>query len=200
MGVLLLAGLAWAVALAEEMPVALPNGRYPLSAAAVARALEGTGLAVQATQVTLPGVLTAAVARPTLRVSGATARGAGELTVRLRCAAAAECLPFFAEVKMADRMEAAAAAQRLQGGSESGAEAGAMQHAAAEAHVERAGAVAVGARVRLELADAQMRIVLPGIAVDAGTPGAEVRVVSLDRKKTYRGLVVDATTVKGGVE
>ena len=206
--VLLLAGLAWAVALAEDLPVAaaaLPNGRYALAVPAVARVLEGAGVAVRAEQVTLPGALTAAVAAPTLRVSGAEARGEGELTVRLRCEAAAECLPFFAEVKMATRPEAVAAAERLRAGMQPGVRAATVGastvHSAAIAgRAEAVQRLMVGAPVRLELTDARMRIVLRGVAMDAGVPGAEVRVASLDRRQTYRGVVVDARTVKGGVE
>ena len=71
-------------------------------------------------------------------------------------------------------------------------------------HVESNGAAAAvspkGALVLMQLMPqtyAQMRIQLPAVAVDTGAPGTEVRVTSADHRHTYRGVVVDADTVKG---
>ncbi len=188
-GLVLLAGGAWAAAFGAE--TRLPNGRYALGTEAVARAMAADGVETRAEQVELPGSLSSAVAAPALRVTGAEVHGDGVLVVRMRCATAAECMPFFAEVRMGDRAEAERARDGLRSAAAAESVAG---------HVVGAGGVTVGARVRLEMADAQMRIALPGIAMDAGAPGGEVRVVSLDRRHTYRGVVVDAGTVKGGVE
>ena len=60
--------------------------------------------------------------------------------------------------------------------------------------------ITVGAHITLELTDPQMHIHLPAIAIDTGAPGTDIRVASLDRKHTWRGTVLDANTVQGGVQ
>lgn len=204
-GLVVLAGCAWGAALGEEVSAGtrLANGRYALGAGAVVEALTTVGMTVRVEQVQLPGTLSATVQSPALRVTGAEARGDGRFVVRLRCGVVSECLPFFAEVRMSDPTEAETAVGRLRAaaGAVAGARVSATGNAGEVAEVSSGPrGVSVGTRVRLELADAQMRIALPGIAVDTGAPGSEVRVTSLDRRHTYRGVVVDAGTVKGGVE
>lgn len=159
-----------------------------VSAATVAAALGEAGLPVAEPRLHLPGVVTAHNAMPQLKVAGAEQRANGSLEVRFTCRDAAECMPFFVMVDAADDRTALAgfAAQVLR------------DHATPTR--DRASGIAVGARVMLQLTDAQMRIQMPVVAIDTGVPGAEVRVASLDRKHTWRGVVVDATTVRGGVQ
>lgn len=202
-GLVLLAGCAWAFAAEPSVVVVrAPATRFTLGPDAVLEALRFAGAEIGGSQVRLPGELTATVEHPELRVSGAERRGAA-VVVRLRCAGAGECLPFFAEIAAGDvelATQMAEAMQTVGHGTGAPAEMRAKEGrmAGTETTVERG--VVVGARIRLELRDRQMRIVLPAVAVDAGAPGTEVRVASLDRKHTYRGVVVDAGTVRGGVE
>lgn len=184
-GVLLLTGMS-----AAQAPVAAGASptRYVIPAAAVAAVLAEAGLPVTATRLHLPGAVSARTEWPALKATAAEQRGNGALAVRMACRNSSECMPFFVTVDAAeDRDVLAAFAARSFAPAREGAPA-------------NAAGVGIGARVKLELADAQMRIELPVIAIDTGAPGAEVRVASLDRKHTWRGVVVDATTVRGGVQ
>ena len=49
----------------------------------------------------------------------------------------------------------------------------------------------------LLLEDSHMRITLPVIAIDSGRVGGEVRVSSLDRKTTFRAIVLESGAVRG---
>lgn len=175
---------------AAEMPVAGDAAaiRYVISTSAVAAAIKEAGLPVVAARVHLPGAVSARAAAPALKINAAEQRGNGALAVRVACRNPAECMPFFATVDAAEDHEALAAF------------AARSFPSTREAARTTGAGVAVGARVRLELVDAQMHIELPVIAIDTGAPGVEVRVASLDRKHTWRGVVVDATTVRGGVQ
>lgn len=175
---------AQAPALPEAPPV-----RSVVSASAVAEALAAAGMPVTAGRVHLPGVVTARTKAPTLKLTGAQQRAGGALAVRVACQTAGECMPFFATVDPEGDHDvlAAFAARRF---------------APAPTAALRPGAagITVGALVTLQLADTQMRIDLPAVAIDTGAPGAEVRVSSLDRKHTWRAVVVDAKTVRGGLQ
>ena len=160
--------------------------RYPVPPSAVAAALTSGGLPISAAQLHMPVPLYATTPSPELHIRSAEPRPDGTLRLRVVCGSPVECMPFFASVEGAAD---AASLARL-----------AVQLAQPAPAAHAAGGVAPGAHVTLELADQQMRIHLPVIAIDTGAPGAEVRVASLDRKHTWRGVVVDAGTVKSGVE
>lgn len=172
---------------AAQAPAAA-GGRYAILPSAVAATLAEAGLPVAETRFHLPGSLSSRTDTPQLKVTVADRRANGSLEVRFSCRSSAECVPFFVTVDAADDPSAmtAFAARTLRDNS-------------APPRISASG-IAVGARVMLQLTDAQMRIQLPAVAIDTGAPGAEVRVASLDRKQTWRGVVVDATTVRGGVQ
>ena len=165
-----------------QAPSARPPIRYPVSPVAVAAALTAAGLPTSAAQLRMSIPLYATTPSPELHIRSAEPRPDASLRLRVVCSNPVECMPFFASI------EGAANAASL------------AVFAAQPAPPRPAAGVAVGAHVTLELADRQMRIHLPAVAIDTGAPGAEVRVASLDRKHTWRGVVVDAGTVKGGVE
>ncbi len=187
------AGSLWCVpiAAAAKAPSAV-GGRPAIPPSAVAATLAQAGLSVPEARLHLPGSLSSETDTPELKITAAEQRANGSLSVRFACRSAVECMPFFVTVDPADDRPALAAfAERML-----------AQHQAAgtsSARSDRA-AVAIGAHVTLQLTDAQMRIQLPAVAIDTGAPGAEVRVASLDRKHTWRGVVIDATTVRGGVQ
>ncbi len=169
----------------QQAPSSGTPTRYVVGASVVAAALTAEGLATSAEHLRLALPLSSTTPAPELHIAAAEARPDGSLRLRLTCSNSTECLPFFASVEGADN---AAFLARF---------AAVTHRQASPPHLP---GVAVGAHVTLELADAQMRIHLPAVAIDTGSPGAEVRVASLDHKHTWRGIVVDAATVKGGVE
>ncbi len=175
----------------QPLPASISGAavRYEIPATVVAAALAAEGLAVSADRLRLPMPLNAATAAPALHIAGAELRHDGSLLLRVVCRNSADCMPFFAIVAMSDPAASIAAL--------AGMHATSSVAAAASPHVS---GIAVGAHVTLQLADQRMHIQLPAIAIDTGAPGAEVRVASLDRKHTYRGVVVDAGTVKGDLQ
>ena len=159
-----------------------------ITAALVAATLAEAGLPIAEARLHLPGSLIAHTGAPMLKVTAAEQHANGSLAVRFTCRNSVECMPFFVTVDASDDRSALAAfAAQI------------PQTQASPSPTASAG-IAVGARVTLQLSDTLMRIQLPAIAIDTGAPGAEVRVASLDRKQTWRGIVVDATTVRGGVQ
>ncbi len=184
-GALLLAQVSAAQA---SLPATGGAAWSAIPAATVAAALAEAGLPVAESRLHLPGVLTARNPAPQLKIAAAEQRANGSLEVRFTCRDSVECMPFFVAVDAADDRTVLA-----------GFAAHVLRDHATPTRVSVSG-IAIGARVMLQLTDAQMRIQMPVVAIDTGAPGAEVRVASLDRKNTWRGVVVDATTVRGGVQ
>lgn len=174
--------------------------RYQIPAVAIAAALAAEGLAIAPERLHLPVPLSSASPAPALHVAGAEMQQDGSLLLRVICRNAGECMPFFATVTTADRTAALVALAGMHApgaAATAGNTAAALTPAAPATHPR---GITVGTHITLELTDAQMRIHLPAVAIDTGAPGSEVRVASLDRKHTYRGIVVDANTVQGGMQ
>ena len=161
--------------------------RFAIPFASIAAALAHNGLAISPDRLQLAVPVSATTSEPTLLLASAELRQDASLLLRMTCPNSGDCVPFFVTAAMSDRAEALAALAAL--------------HAhLAPPTVERASGISVGARIFLQLADEQMHIQIPAIAIDAGKPGSEIRVASLDRKHTYRGVVADAATVKAGLQ
>jgi Chaperone for flagella basal body P-ring formation len=182
--------------------------RYPISEAMVALAMQTKGLDVKPSEVHLPMILSAAGESPQLEIASAERLDDGRLRVQLRCRNATECLPFNATLDVpAGAISQEVGVLKALSGAPISASARAL-HATgvdqtrllnAEAH-SAATALRVGSHVTLVLTGGHMQINLPAIAMDSAAPGTDVRVCTPDRKQTFHGTVVDATTVKGLVE
>ena len=161
--------------------------RFPLTPAAVARALLATGVAIDAADISLPSPLSAAGPSPDLEVRSAEPAGPGQLRVRLSCHVAGQCLPFLAILNLHDAVTALAAQAKLPSSS------------AQTRPVKLSGVTTLraGQHTTLLFEDTHMRIMLPVISVDTGGVGADVRVASLDRKQLYRGTVSEEGIVRG---
>lgn len=197
--------LGWHVASLGQEP---GPRRYAMSESVVAAALRASGIDVQPAAVHLPLAMTASNSSPALDVVGTERVGADRVRLRLRCARAGECVPFSAVVDLPESSVAvvsvpatAAPATRMAG---SGAPGGSSEwgHTLRSNDAIKAPeqSVHVGAHLTLWLEDGQMRIQLPVIAIDTGARGAEVRVSTEDRKKTFQATVLDEKTVRGVVE
>ena len=189
---LLLAGSAAGKAAAAQA-VSAPGGppiRYTIPNTVIAAALSAEGLDASADHLHLAAPLTAATASPRLRIASAEARPDGTLQLRLLCRSSVECLPFFVTITSAPDSAGLLGKLALRQASSR----------AATSSLEHPSGIAVGAHITLLLTDPQMHLRFPALAIDAGTPGTEIRVSSLDRKQTWRATVVDATTVQGGLQ
>lgn len=180
--------LAAAFCLAGGLPLcAQTPGRFPLSAVAVAAALTRTGLPVEAAQIELPGALSATTPEPQLRITSADLLPDGRLRLRVSCRQAGDCQPFLAAVRLPSEQQSMASLENLQ-------KALATDTPARRSSVDR---LLAGQQATLLMENAHMRITIPVIVIDSGTPGSEVRVSSLDRKQIFRGVVADPGVVRG---
>ncbi len=158
-----------------------------LSVNSVVLTLRNAGLTVDAQQVAIPSGLTAAEEQPALAVESAELQRDRSLRIRIACVHHADCSPFYATITLSSQGAGMAALE-------------ALRPATAQAEPTPARTTAVirpGEQTSLLLEDRQMRISLPVIAIDSGSVGTEVRVVSLDHKTTFRTVVVSPTLVRG---
>ena len=168
---------------AAQQPVA----RFPITGASVAEALRSGGIAVDPAQVQLPAGLSSSTSTPVLKLSGAEMLQDGRMRVRLLCGTGRECIPFLATVRLREDDKALFAAfSRI-----------ATAQAKSPLPTASGPALKVGQRALLLIEDGLMHITLPVVSIDSGSVGAEVRVSSLDRKETFRGVVIGAGAVRG---
>ena len=161
--------------------------RFQVTANQIAQTLLLAGVSVDPADIDLPLPLSTAVPAPHLALAGSNLVGDTRLRVRLSCTVQGECLPFFVLLDLHDKHRAAAGQSIL-----NPSLAPALPPQPARTVVVRAGGRAV-----LLLENSHTQITLPVIAIDTGTLGADVRVASLDRKQTYRGLVIEEGVVRG---
>ncbi len=170
------------LAAGQEQP-----GRFPLTAAAVIRALQRAGVPVDMVHLQMPQNLTANSNQPSLQIAGAELLSDGGLRLRISCERVAECQPFFVDTAgkghETDLVTLASLRPTLPGPETRNAPNRAVLRA--------------GAQVQMLLEDERMRISIPVVTIDTGTVGAEVRVSSLDHKQTFRAFVVSAAVVRG---
>ena len=211
-----LAAGVWLALLGTEVLIAqraLP-ARYPISEAAIAGVLRARGLDVEPTQIRLPMQISSPSASPGLEIVSAQRFGGVRVRLRLRCQKVSECLPFYVVLNLRSESElqlfvpgsnapamssgqpfAAAAQREISWPVSAQARGGAVSLPVAPAT-----GVHVGEHITLLIQDGHMQIQLPALAIDTGAPGSEVRVCSEDHKKTFRGFVLDANTVRGEIE
>ncbi len=158
-----------------------------LSINSVVMTLRNAGLAVDAQQIAMPPGLIAAEEQPALTIESAELQPGGSVRVRLNCNTHTACRPFYVAVSFPTTELSAEGLATLW-----------LATAQAEPAPKRMTAVLrPGEQTSLVLEDRQMRINLPVIAIDSGSIGTEVRVVSLDHKTTFRTVVVSPTLVRG---
>ena len=176
--------------------------RYPITEASVAKLLQTSGVDVTSSYVHLPMKLTAKSSDPHLQIVATQRVMDGEVRLQLRCRVAGDCLPFDAIVDTGNR---GAIIADIKQRANSNYPVPSSNHSTIAAlglrTVEGTQAfVRAGLRVLLVIQGGKMEIHLPVIAIDSGSKGTVVRVCSVDRKKTFRAMVVDSSTVRGLVE
>ncbi len=171
------------------VPAQTQRVRVPVTAIMIAEALQAAGLSVSPAHIEVPSSLSATQSNPEVLVVGAEALADKRLRVRLACKATASCLPFFAIVEVGEGNEGVRnflAAHASSGGS------------ASLRPVEASG-MRAGNQALLVLENMHMHIELPVLLIDSGAVGSEVRVSSLDRKKMFRGVIVNSQLVRGNL-
>lgn len=181
----------------------LAPGTYQISEAAVVRVLQANGLEADGSAVHLPGPLSASMESPSLEIVSTAPLGADRARIELRCRRPGECIPFFIT------LDPPAAQRALRASSLHLRPLDGAAGSRGSSSVQSVGPLAgprgplarmqAGSQVTIVLADARMRIEFPGIAMDTGTPGAELRVCTLDRKTVFHVYVVDSATARGTI-
>ncbi len=166
------------------------NGRSPLLLEEITAALQKAGLTVTAPQIEIPSSLTATRQSPALQVTAAELLPDNRLRVRLACVQVSECQPFLAMVTLPEKANALETISALRS----------SFPASLPIQTGQSRGLRAGQRATLLMEDEHMRIALPIVSIDSGPIGSEVRVSSLDRKKSFRGIVLDAATVRGSLQ
>lgn len=178
---------------------------YPISAETIVGVLRASGVDVHPSAVHLPGLLRSSMESPSLEIVSAQRLVNDRTRIELRCRHMGECIPFFVTL---DRVpsDAAVPVSALQSSvpdheSRAGGGSGRLQLEGIAARVEEPSTrMQAGSRVTIVLADPRMLIQLPGIAMDAGAPGTDVRICTPDRKTIFHARVVDSTIAKGSIQ
>ncbi|HEX4322506.1 MAG TPA: hypothetical protein VHZ52_16450 [Acidobacteriaceae bacterium] len=172
----------WIACAAVALPAAHAAGRVAIETDRIASAITRAGLPVSAHQVTLLSDVEAATGAPALKVESMQRAGDGRTMVRLSCAAAEECLPFYVAIRGNDDVRKL---QDLNSPIEQTKPTG-------KAIVMRSGSQAT-----LLLDGDRIHIQLAVVCLESGGVGQAIRVSGKDRKMVYRAEIVDGTTLRG---
>jgi flagella basal body P-ring formation protein FlgA len=205
---IVLPAMALGLFVSTSMAQGAKPARYPMSSAVVAQSLKTNGLDVEPSEVHLPMILSASSPSPNLEITATERLTDGRVRLQLRCRTAGECVPFNATL---DVRSAAAVVAEAGLKSSTVSELTAMSRyvemqptarsepssPSAIAHAGTTATLHAGSKAVLVFQDQHMTIHLPVIAIDSGATGADVRVCTPDRKKTFRATVMDQATVRG---
>ena len=181
----LIAALTLSTAVA--LPLAAEAGREAITAAQIASAISSAGMNVAAEQVTLLTDVVARTSMPALQVQSMERIGEGRMRVRMSCANADECIPFFVMIHLSATSSPSSStpATRV-------AVAATTPRQAYNSFTIRAGAAAI-----LLLNGDHVHIKVAVVCLENGSTGQAIRVASQDRRQTYTAEVVDGTTLRG---
>lgn len=157
----------------------------------VASALSSHAFAVSPAQVQLPVSVPSRRVAPDLEVLSLETTDGHNTKVKLRCRNGVECLPFYAVVHWNSREES----ERAVGLSPKPT----AQLPTIPAQLHDPWFVRAGEAATLVLEGAHVRIQLPVICLGSGSVGKNIRVITTDRRKTYRAEVVATGVLKGGL-
>lgn len=180
--------------------------RYPVTEAAIAQFLNRMEVYVAPSQVHLPMALTSKSYSPDLEITSVEPAGNDTLQVGFRCAKGGECLPFNAIVDGVSSTVLSAKLRRPTGAALDDSTSGRaavppeIKSPVAERDKSSGAILKAGTRVRLVIRSGHMEIHMPVLAMESGAAGKEVRLCSLDRKKSFRATVIDDKSVIGSAE
>ncbi|HEY4011122.1 MAG TPA: flagella basal body P-ring formation protein FlgA [Acidobacteriaceae bacterium] len=197
-------GCVWMMTITVTGALAVERPRYLISPVLIADVLWRYGVKVTPNEVQLPVSLSAIDPIPHLEIVSMTRVTDDVVQLQWRCRDAGECLPFYVLLNLPTvTATSLIASARLKSGlavRTPGQGAGPAQLHTPEVPEQAMAKVHPGSHVTLLLEDLQMRIQLPAVALDSGSPGADIRVATPDHRKIFRATVVDQSVVKGDLE
>ena len=179
----LISVLILSATLASPALAATP-GRAPITAEQVAAAINSAGIKVSANEVVLLSDVVAKTASPALKVESMERWGDRRMRVRLNCAKAEDCLPFFVAVSWS---QTEAAQPALAGFSSS-----ATSQTGPNSYVVRAGSPAV-----LLIEGDHIHIQIQVVCLENGAPGQTIRASSKDHRQIYTAKVGEDAVLRG---
>lgn len=161
--------------------------RYTISAEEVASAMTSNGISVAPAQVTLLSAVVASTPSPRLRVRSVERWSGDRAMVRMECDTAAECLPFFASVRLGSSSPAPRVAST------------ASSAISSEPRVqpESKYAVRVGTPATLLLDGDHVHIRIAVTCLSNGAAGQTVRAETPDHEKTFTAQVAGDGVLRG---
>ena len=171
---------------AMALPAAAASERNPITPQQIAAAINGAGLKISADQVVLLSDVVARTSDPALKVESMERWDDRRLRVRLQCAKAEECLPFFVAVSWGQAAAGQPALADLSSTAISQGKTG------SNSFVVRAGSPAI-----LLIEGAHIHIQLQVVCLENGVPGQTIRATSQDRRQTYTAKVGEDAVLRG---
>jgi len=162
--------------------------RYPIGAGQVASALNGAGYQVLREQIVLPAPIQAGTPAPALRIRTVQAMPDHSTLIRLECATATECLPFYVKIRTDRDGGQTPASKQIAQLIPAVADTGAAQ---------RPTVVHAGSPATLQLDGTHIHIRIPVVCIESGKFGQTVRARGADNRQIYTAEVVSATLLKG---
>jgi hypothetical protein len=164
--------------------------RIPLTPTVVASVLAGAGLPVDPKELEIPADLSIRNAESRLRITGAELLSDARIRVKLACESVGDCQPFLVIVHSQSTEQGLSGLAKLQKAVDTDP----------RTRISLPGRLQAGQRATFVLEDSQMLISMPVVLIDTGGPGVEVRVSTLDRKQTFRGVVSRSGVVRGSLQ
>ncbi len=167
------------------LPALAASGRYAISSEKVAGAMAAMGMQVAPAQLTLLSDPVATTSDPQLRVQSMQRWPGDKLVVRLDCASAQQCLPFFVSVRLGNSAPNQIAAVN--------------SARAPEPSVRSASTMAVhaGQPATLFIEGDHVHIRVAVRCLQSGTVGQTVRAEGPDHQQTYTAQVTGMGVLKG---
>jgi len=180
--------LSCVMVLAAALPAGAASVHQPITSAQIAAAVNRFGIPIAPQQVVLLANVVATTANPELRVESVQRWDDQKMMVRLSCAQAGQCIPFFVGLRVnRDAQDQAMAASNA---------AVSLVRASQPAMV-RTPAVRAGMPATLFLEGDHVHIRLSVICLQNGTPGQTIRATDKSRRMVYTAEVADNGILKG---
>lgn len=174
-------------AAAASLPADAAAARSAITPVEIAAAVNRFGIPVAPQQIVLSSNVAATSATPRLQVESVQRWNSGQLMVRLSCAGADECVPFFAELRLNPQAQTQSPAQ--------------ADPALMAVNLQRSGStsplVHANLPATLYLDGDHVHIRLTVICLQNGKLGQTVRASDKDRKIFYTAQVADNGVLKG---
>jgi hypothetical protein len=172
-----------------------PARRFPLAERDVMLAMQQRGLPLEGLQLRPAAAITSSVASPDLDIRSLTPSGRRTAQLVVACRNSSECLPFYVSAAWSADVNTAEMHARFDPPTASARKATAA--ASKTAAEEETQALRPGSPALLLLEGERVHVRMRVVCVEAGDPGASVRVTTPDRKQAYQAEVIGPGVVKG---